>query len=62
MCVAQTRGLFLSLLGGGEDNSGIHIKGVPAVLEGMGLVVCLRGVPNNAIPALAEISVHLFRV
>ena len=35
--------LFLSLSGGGGGNSNIYIKGLPAVLERMGQMVCLTG-------------------
>ena len=37
------RVLFLSLSGSGGGNLSIYIKGPPAVLEGIGQLVCLRG-------------------
>ena len=40
MCAIQTRVLFLGLSGSGRGNSNIYIKGLPAVLEGVGWVVC----------------------
>ena len=43
MCVAQTGVLFLSLSGSDGSNLSIYDKGLPAVLEGMGRLVCLRG-------------------
>ena len=36
------RVLFFSLLGSGGGNSSIYVKVLPAVLEGMGQLVCLR--------------------
>ena len=65
MCVMQAEVLFLSLSDSGGGNSSIYVKDLPAVLEGMGRLVCLRGcVPNNAISAskLVNILVHLFQV
>ena len=43
MCVMQTGVLFLSLSGSGRGNFSIYIKGLPAVLEGMGRLVCSTG-------------------
>ena len=43
MCVTQTRVLFLSLSGNGGGNLSIYVKGLPAVLEGMGRLVCSTG-------------------
>ena len=43
MFVMQTRVLFLSLSGSGGGNSSIYIKGLPALLEGMGRLECLTG-------------------
>ena len=43
MHVMQTGALFLSLSGGGRGNLSIYIKGLTAVLEGIGRLVCLRG-------------------
>ena len=42
-CVTQTGVLSLSLSGTGRGNLSIIVKGLPAVLEGMGRLVCLRG-------------------
>ena len=63
MCVTQTGVLVLSLLGGG-GNSSVYTKGLPAMLEGMGRLVCSTDEPNNAIsaPKLADFLVHLFWV
>ena len=47
MCVKQTRVLFLSLSGSGGGNLSIYIKGLPAVLEGMGRLVCVTGFTNQ---------------
>ena len=44
MCIAQTKALFISLLGSGGGNESIYSEGLPAVLEGIGKLVCLRGV------------------
>ena len=63
MCVMQTGILFLSLSGGGGGNSSIYVKGLPAVLDGMGRLVCLTGyLPINAIsaPKLADIFWFIF--
>ena len=49
MCVMQTGVLFLSLSGDGRGNLSVYINGLPAVLEGMGRLVCLTGCTNNAI-------------
>ena len=64
MCVMLTRVLFLSLSGSGRGNSNIYIKGLPAVLEGVGQLVCLTGFTNDAIsaPKLANFLLHLFQV
>ena len=35
--------LFLSLSGSGRGNCNVYIKGLPAVLEGVGWLVCLTG-------------------
>ena len=42
ICVVQTRVLFLSLSGSGEGNLTIYSRRLPAVLERMGRLVCLR--------------------
>ena len=42
-CVAWTRVFFLSLSGSGKGESSIYNKGLQAVLERMGRLVCLRG-------------------
>ena len=47
ICVMQIEVLFLSLSGSGRGNLSIYIKGVPAVLEGMGRLVCLTGFTNQ---------------
>ena len=65
MCAMQTGVLFLSLSGSGGGNSNIYIKGLPAVLEGVGqLGVAHKGLPNNALsaPKLANFLLHLFQV
>ena len=64
MCAMQRGILFLHLSGGGRGNLSIYVKGLPAVLEGMGRLVCLIGCTNNAIsaPKLANFLVHLFQV
>ena len=41
MCAMQTLVLFLSQSGGGGGNSNIYIKGLSAVLERMGQLMCL---------------------
>ena len=43
MCAKQTGVLFLSLSGSGRGDSGIYVKGLPTVLEGMGRSMCLTG-------------------
>ena len=43
MCAMQTGVFFLSLSGSGWVNSSIYIEGLPAVLEGMGRLVCSTG-------------------
>ena len=43
MCVMPTRVLFLSLSGSGRGNSNVYVMGLPAVLEGVGWVVCSTG-------------------
>ena len=52
----QTGVLFLSLSGSGGGNLSIYVKGLQAVLEGMGRLMCQRGCTNNAIyvPKLAD--------
>ena len=40
MCVVQTGVLFLILSGSGGGNLSIYNKGLPAMLEGMGRLVC----------------------
>ena len=42
VCYAN-RVLFLGLSGSGRGNSNIYVKGLPAVLEGVGQVVCSTG-------------------
>ena len=51
VCATQTGVLFLSLSGGDGGKSNVYVKGLPAVLEGMGWLVCSTGLPNNAISA-----------
>ena len=43
VCYAGQEFLFLSLSGSGRGNSNVYIKGLPAVLEGVGWVVCSTG-------------------
>ena len=43
MCAMLIGVLFLGLSGDGMGNSNIYIKGLPAVLERMGQLVCLTG-------------------
>ena len=43
MCVAQTGFLFLTVSASSRGNLSMNIEGLPAVLEGMGSLVCLRG-------------------
>ena len=64
MCVAKTGVLSLSLSGSGWDSLSIYVKGLPAVLEGMGRLVCLRGCTKNAIsaPKLADVFGYLYRI
>ena len=63
MCVRQTGALFLSLSGSG-GNLSVYIKGLPAVLEGMGRLVYLTGCTKQChlSPKLANFLVHLFQV
>ena len=42
-CVLCRQGFSLSLSGGCRGNSNVYVKGLPAVLEGMGQLVCLTG-------------------
>ena len=42
-CAMQTGVLFLRLSGSGGGNSNVYIKGLPAVLEGVGWLLCLTG-------------------
>ena len=60
-CVVQTRVLFLSLSGDGGGTSSIYNEGLPAMLEGMGRLVCSRQCTISA-SKLVEFLVHLFRV
>ena len=64
MCATQTGVLFLSLSGSGGGNSNVYIKGLPAVLEGVGQVVCSTGFAKNVLsaPKLANFLLHLFQV
>ena len=61
---AQTRVLFLSLSGSGRSDSSFYNRGLPAVLERMGKLLCTGWLPNNAISAcqLADFLFNLFRV
>ena len=43
MCAMQTGVLFLGLSGSGRGNSKVYVKGLPAVLEGVGQLVCSTG-------------------
>ena len=47
-CVVQTGVLFLSLSGSGGSKLSTYSKGLLAVLEGMGRLVCLRWCTKNA--------------
>ena len=47
----QKRIIFLSLSGSGMGYSSGYDKGILAVLEGVGWVVCSRGCTKNAISA-----------
>ena len=51
MCVTQTGAHFFSLSGSGGGNLRVYVKGLPAVLEGMGKLVCSTGCTKNAISA-----------
>ena len=64
MCVMQTRVLLLSLSGSGGGNSSIYIKGLPAVLEGMGRLVCSTGCTKQChlCSYIANFLLHLFQV
>ena len=46
-CAMPTGVLFLGLSGSGRGNSNVYVKGLPAVLEGMGQLVCLTGFPKQ---------------
>ena len=63
VCCAD-RDLFLSLSGSGGGNLTIYIKGQPAVLEGMGRLVCSRGCTTQChiCPLISWFLTHLFRV
>ena len=56
--------LFLGLSGSGGSKSNVYIKGLPAVLEGVGQVVCLTGFTKQCplCPKLANFLLHLFQV
>ena len=64
MFVMQTRDLFLSLSGSGRGNWSIYIKGLPAVLEGMGRLMCSTGCIKQChlCSKLANFLLHLFQV
>ena len=40
MCITQTGVLFLSLSGSGRGKLSVYVEGLPAVLEGIGRLVC----------------------
>ena len=48
VCYTEKGVLFLSLSGSGSGrgNLSIYVKGLPAVLEGVGRLVCLTGFTN----------------
>ena len=60
-CVLHRQVFSSSVSGSGRGNSNVYIKGLPAVLDGVGWVVCLT---NNALsaPKLANFLLHLFQV
>ena len=64
MHVVQTGVFFLSLSGSGGGNSSIYIEGLPAVLEGMCRLVCLRECTKQCHiwPYIIDFFTHLFRV
>ena len=64
MCAMQ-RGVFLiHLSGSGGGNSSTYIKGLPALLEGMGDWCTQLGVANNVIsaPILGDVLEYSFQV
>ena len=62
-CVLCRQGFFLSLSGSEGGILSIYSKSLPALLEGIGRLLCLSGLENNAIsaPRLVDFLLHLFR-
>ena len=64
-CVLCKQVLFVSLSGSCGSDSSIYIKGLPAMLEGMGRLVCLTGcikqyhkAPNQ--PVISKLMYHFY--
>ena len=60
----QSGAPFLSLSGSGRGYSSTEEKKLPAMLEGMGQLVCSRGCTKQCFsaPILASFLVHVFRI